>query len=201
MAVTAQQIYDITMSLIDERLESGSVDATSTVIFGKNAPYLLTSLQDELIQDSDYYKTTTITVTSAVDTAGHYISHTMPSDFQVESQIVSIETGGNYQPLTDYKWEGKSTLLVPDTFVGTIKIVYSPIPAAITALTDTLVLDDITCRTTLAYGLASRLLTNENKVLANYFNDLYNELKNKPKKRKLATAQPIQDLYDSTNNY
>ena len=38
MAVTAQNVYDLTMSLIDERLESGSVDPTSTVIFGKNAP-------------------------------------------------------------------------------------------------------------------------------------------------------------------
>lgn len=198
---TLQNVYDITMSLIDERLESGSVDPTSTVIFGKNTPYLATMIQDELIQNSDYYKTTTTTVTSAVDTAGHYIAHTMPADFQVESQIISIETEGSYELATDFKWEGKNILLIPDTFVGTIKIVYYPIPSMLTALTDTLVLDDITCRTTMAYGLASRLLTNENKVLANYFNDLYTELKNKPKRRKLAYAEPIEDRYDSKLSY
>ena len=201
MATTGNQIFEYAMSLIDERLDTGLVDATSTAIFKKNTPYILTMLQDELIESSNYTKTETITITSAVDTAGHYIAHTMPSDFYNESQLISIETEGNYEKLTDYKWEGNNILLIPDKFVGTIKVVYKPIPAPITALTDELILDDITCRTILTNGLASRLLTNENKVLAGYFNQIYNELKNRPKMRKLANAETIKDHYDSSLTY
>jgi len=201
MSVTAQQVYDITMSLIDERLDTGLVDTTSTAIFLKNAPYILTSLQDELIQDSDYYKTHTITKSAETDNEGDYQEYDMPSDFQVESQIIDIKTDGLYQATTDFKWEGKGKLLIPDAYIGVVKVIYSPIPDAITALTDTMVLNDITCRTTLANGLASRLLTNENKVLANYFNDLYMELKNKPKRNKLSSIETIKDVYDSKMTY
>lgn len=196
MAVTAQNVYDITMSLIDERLESGSIDPTSTVVFSKNAPFILTSLQDELIRTSDYVKEKTITKALTTNDSG-YQKYTMDADFQDLYQIVE-ESNDTQRNASDFRWEGKNELYLPDDFVGTYRIKYYPIPTALTALSDTLVLDDITCRTTLAYGLASRLLTNENKVLANYFNDLYNELKSVPKKRKIATSQPIQDKYDST---
>ena len=199
--MTVNQIFEQTMSLIDERLDTGLVDATSTAIFKKNTPYLLTMLQDELIDSSEYTKTETITITSAVDTAGHYIAHTMPSDFHNERQIISIETGNTYQLANDFKWEGNNTLLIPDTFVGTIKVVYTPIPVALTALTDNLVVDDLVCSTILTYGLASRLLTNENKVLASFFNQLYTEARNRPKKRKLAYAETIVDKYDSKLTY
>lgn len=199
--MTVNDIFEHTMSLIDERLESGLVDTTSTVIFQKNTPFLLTILQNEVIQDSDYTKTETITVSSAVDTAGHYIAHTMPSDFKNETQVISIETGDTYQRASDFKWEGSNILLIPDTFIGTIKVVYTPIPDALTSMSDTLVVDNIICTTVLTYGLASRLLTNENKTLASFFNDLYTEAKNKPKKRKLATAETIKDYYDSKMSY
>ena len=199
--MTVNDVFEHTMSLIDERLDSGLVDATSTAIFKKNTPYLLTILQNEVIQDSDYTKTETITVSSAVDTTGDYISHTMPTDFKNETQIISIETGESYQRATDFKWENSNTLLIPDTFVGTIKVIYTPIPDALTSVSDTLVVDDIICTTVLTYGLASRLLTNENKALASYFNDLYTEAKNKPKKRKLATAETIKDYHDCKMSY
>lgn len=201
MATTCNQVFEYAMSLIDERLDSGLVDPTSTAIFKKNTPYLLTMLQDEVIESSNYTKTETITVTSAVDTVGHYIAHTMPSDFYNESQVISIESGKNYQAANDFKWEGNNILLIPDTFIGTIKVVYKPIPSPLTALTDTLVLDDITCRTVLTNGLASRLLTNENRALASYFGDIYNELKNKRRKPKLAYAEAIVDKYDSKLTY
>jgi hypothetical protein len=194
---TVQNVFDYAMSLIDERLESGLVDPTSTAIFEKNTPYILTTLQDELIQDSDYYKTHTITKL-ATENDGGYQEYDMPSDFQTEQQI--IEVNGGYENASDFKWENK-TLFISDEFIGVVKVVYYPIPAPLTAMTDELVLDDITCRTTLVNGLASRLLTNENRVLANYFNDLYNELKNKPKRKKLAQAESIKDKYDSKMTY
>lgn len=194
---TVQNIFDYAMSLIDERLESGLVDPASTTTFQKNTPYILTTLQDELIQDRNYYKTHTITK-SLTENDGGYQEYDMPSDFQTEQQI--IEVNGGYKNASDFKWENKK-LFMPDDFIGTIKVVYYPIPAPLTAMTNELVLDDITCRTVLVNGLASRLLTNENRVLANYFNDLYNELKNKPLRNKLAQNEPIKDKYDSKMSY
>ena len=180
--MTVNDVFEITMSLIDERLDSGIVDATSTAVFKKNAPYLLTTIQDELIPYANYFKTETITKAETT-TSGEYKPYTMPSDFYSASQIVSIETNGIYSNLTDFKWEANNILLVPDTFIGTIKIIYKPIPTQFTALTDNIVLDDITGRTTMAYGLASRLLTNENRVMSNYFNQLYDESKANMKTR------------------
>lgn len=180
--MTVNDVFEITMSLIDERLDSGIVDATSTAVFKKNAPYLLTTIQDELIPYANYFKTETITKAETT-TSGEYKPYTMPSDFYSASQIVSIETNGIYSNLTDFKWEANNILLVPDTFIGTIKIIYKPIPTQFTSLTDNIVLDDITGRTTMAYGLASRLLTNENRVMSNYFNQLYDESKANMKTR------------------
>ena len=197
MATTVQNVFDITMSLIDERLDSGLVDPTSTAIFEKNTPYILTTLQDELIPYSDYRKTHSITK-AVTDNTGEYQEYDMPSDFQTEEQIIEIN-GGRINA-SSFRWENKK-LYIPDDFEGDIKIVYYPVPAMLTALTDTLVLDDITCRTILANGLASRLLTNEKRVLANYFNDLYTELKNKPRVKKPAPIETIQDKYDSELSY
>lgn len=197
MATTVQNVFDYAMSLIDERLDTGLVDPSSTAIFLKNTPYILTTLQDELIQDRDYYKTHSITKALTVNDGG-YQEYDMPTDFQTEQQI--IEVNGGYRNVSDFKWENKK-LFIADGFIGIIKVVYYPIPAPLTAVTDTLVLDDITCRTTLVNGLASRLLTNENRVLANYFNDLYMELKNKPLRKKLAQNEPIEDKYDSKMSY
>lgn len=199
--MTVNDVFEHTMSLIDERLDSGLVDSTSTAIFKKNTPYLLTILQNEVIQDSDYTKIETITVASAVPTTGGWIAHTMPSDFKNETQIVSIETDGVYRNESNFKWQGDNVLLIPDTFIGTIRVIYTPIPDALTALTDTMVVDNIICTTILTYGLASRLLTNENKALASFFNQLYEEARNRPKKRKLAYAETIIDKHDSKMSY
>lgn len=191
--MTANDVFEIAMSLIDERLASGIVDATSTAIFKKNTPYILTSLQNELIRTSEYYKTHTITKSLTTNTAG-YQEYTMPSDFYNAYQIIQIDT--TRDNASDFRWEEQNKLYVPDEFVGTIKIVYYPIPEAITALTDPMVLDSITCSTTLANGLASRLLTNENRALANYFNGIYNDLKNQMKIKRPAFSEPIKEMYD-----
>jgi len=196
--MTAQQIFEIAMTLIDETPVNGVFDVDRTSDYVAKTPYLLTMLQNELIRTSNYYKTETITVASAVDTAGHYISHTMPVDFKGLYQMVSIENGNEYELSTDFKWEGNA-LLIPDTFIGVIKVVYYPIPSSITAMTDTLVLDGITCSTTLANGLASQLILTENPDLASYLNERYNELKNI--KQSSSQIVEIKDVYDSKLSY
>lgn len=290
--MTARQIFEIAMSLIDERLDTGIVDPNTTLTFQKNTPFILTSLQDEILEISDFTKsfeierfsvkplvgsfkteqhdkedvikeastvaysysfeangdgvvyiedyTTGWNVIKTINITGNgiygglltpttnatktrirfsgtgyyifknwalfkestiivyrpYVGYAMPNDFHNASQIVEEE--GEYAD--KFKWEG-NVLMVPYEFSGTYRVLYRPIPAAITTLDDVMTLDDITCRTTLANGLASRLLVNENKALANFFGDIFTELKRTPKRKKPAQSVTIKDYYDSELHY
>lgn len=188
----AQDTYNIAMSLIDERLENGVIDPTSTATYEKNAPFIINLLQADLV---DKLINKTHSITKAITET--YESYTMPTDFYSASQVIEIEAG-NYNWADNFKWENDNILIVPSDFVGTIKVIYRPIPTLVNALADTLTVDPITARTTLAYGLASRLLTNENRAMANYFNDLYEESKLKFRKS-VAFSSKIKDYYDGLN--
>lgn len=196
--MTGQDVFNIAMSLMDEYLETGQIDPTSTATFQVNAPKLLNLLQAELVDDNERKRHE---ITKLVTTnAGGYEEYTMPTDFHDARQVITIETDGVYQNATEMKWED-NVLLVPDEFTGLIRVVYRPVPALLTALTDPITIDPITARTTLAYGLASRLLTNENQNISNYFQQLYEAEKNKPKRRNVAFGEPIKDYYDTNLNY
>lgn len=199
--MTAQGIYDHTMSLIDERLDSGVIDPTTTAVFAKNAPFLLTILQDEVLLDSNLTKTYTITKSTVTDTDGNYKDYAMPNDFYKADQIVEIQTDGNYSFVSDFIWGDHATLLVPDSFTGTISVIYKPIPTAITSLSDTMVVDDIISRSVISYGLASLLLTNENRALANYFGQKYEEARSRIRNKNTAFGQSIKDVIDTTLSY
>lgn len=48
MATTAQNVFDLAMDLLDERLESGSTDTNNTSVFKVRTPGLLTLWQNEM---------------------------------------------------------------------------------------------------------------------------------------------------------
>lgn len=105
----AQTIYDITMALMDEMLDSGAVDVNSTKDYLARTPGILTILQTEVI-------------------------------------IQQKNLGANVETLD-----------------------------AITKMTDEVDLDDDICMGVLPYGLAARLLGQEDASLSNYFSSLYNQ--------------------------
>ena len=103
MATTAKNIYDYSMTLIDQRLDTGLVDATTTAVYEKNAPYILTMLQDELIRSSDYYKTYTITKSAETDNDGNYefsncrfIEHSENSIRNRIKKVLQYDLQGNF---------------------------------------------------------------------------------------------------------
>jgi hypothetical protein len=57
MAVTAQEVFEITMDLIDERLETGVISESDTKSYNVKTPGLLTLLQAELVKQGDIYST------------------------------------------------------------------------------------------------------------------------------------------------
>jgi hypothetical protein len=119
---------------------------------------------------------------------------TMPTDFKSVDQVVDEESN-QYNVNSSYKWEGKSDLYIPWDFEGNIRIVYRPIPSTITAMTDTLQVDDVTARTLMVYGLGRELYKDENSDLYNHFKDQYQVAKSEASKAPPSTETTIVNVY------
>lgn len=118
----------------------------------------------------------------------------MPSDFKSVNEIVNEEVS-SYNQNAGYKWEGKRNLYMDYYYDGNIRIVYRPVPTILTALTDTLQIDDVTARTVMPYGLAAHLMLSENPSSASFFNGRYEELKAEANKKPPSPTEQITNLY------
>lgn len=135
--MTGETIFTITMAMIDEMTESGTLDAESTREYRAKAPSILTMLQNELI---------------GID--------------------------NRYRKKEDYIY-----------------------PIVLESLDEPLQIDTIKATTLLTNGLAAQLMLHEDKTLANYFEQRYEEMKGmflKPTTRK---PEKREDVYNSTLNY
>ncbi len=133
----AEDIFRMTMAMIDEMSTTGELDPTTTAEYKAKAPSILTMLQAEIIGIENRYR-----------------------DKNEQIQPVPIED-----------------------------------------LEQPLQIDTIKAATLLSNGLAANLMIVEDKALANFFEQRYEEMKGmflKPKPRQPETRR---DVYDSTLNY
>ena len=133
----AEDIFNITMAMIDEMLSSGALDEEAVAEYRAKAPYILTMLQTELI---------------GID--------------------------NRYRDKKDWIY-----------------------PVVIESLDQTLQLDDIKSQTLLTNGLAAQLMLHEDKTLANYFEQRYEEMKGMFLKPTPRTPISREDIYDATLQY
>mgnify|MGYP001216255132 CR=1 FL=1 len=303
MSKTVSDIFDITMDLIDERLDTGLLSEEDTISYQVKTPGLLNALQNELIKIGEYYstheidvfpiepmlgsfnfheynssdlsfevggsvksyyfevngpgtvyiedftsswntlETVTVPVTvtnytaysgSVTPTSGatksrirfsgtYYYNFTnfalysqtfytvpayrpwiqkdMPSDFKSVDQIVKEYEYQRYERDGIFRWEGRNKLFVSHDYKGKIRITYVPVLDTLTALTDTLQLDDTTCVQVLPYGLAALLLVHENPDIANYMSQRFDELKFVARKKAPSAFHEIEDVYTSKNSW
>ena len=132
-----EDIFNITMSLIDEMLPDGGLDEASVAEYRGKTPTILTMLQ---------------------------------------SEICGIEN--RYREKDDYVY-----------------------PVKIEEMDQTFQIDDIKATTLLTNGLAAHLMLHEDKNLANFFEQRYEEMKGmflKPTPRK---PEAREDVYNATLNY
>ena len=123
-----------------------------------------------------------------------WIKKTMPDDFKSLDMIISEYPQRQYEKDTLYKWEGKKDLYINYYFEGNYRAIYKPVPIAITSLTQSMQIDDITSMAG-AYYLASHLLLTEDVAVASFFNDRFLELKIESNIRQPATIEQIIDVY------
>ena len=135
--MTGENVFTITMAMIDEMLTSGELDAEATAEYRAKAPSILTMLQNEL---------------------------------------VGIEN--RYRKKEEYVY-----------------------PVPIESLDQTFQIDDIKASTLFTNGLAAHLMLHEDKTLANYFNQRYEEMKAMFLKSMPRTPETREDKYDATLNY
>jgi hypothetical protein len=135
--MTGENVFTITMAMIDEMLSNGTLDAETTAEYKAKAPAILTMLQNELI---------------GID--------------------------NRYRKKEDYVY-----------------------PVAIETLDQTFQVDDIKASTLLTNGLAAHLMLHEDKTLANYFNQRYEEMKGMFLKPTPRAPETREDVYDATLNY
>ena len=129
----AQTIYDITMSLMDERKNDGNVDVNSTKDYLARTPGILTILQTEIVMELK----------------------------RVGAKINSLDE--------------------------------------VKKMTTDIDLEDDICFRIIPYGLAARLLAQEDTTLSNYFSSLYDNAFNRylSEYKQLAVQEDREDVYGS----
>lgn len=135
--MTGEEIFTMTMAMIDEMLSSGQLDQETTQEYRAKTPSILTMLQAEL---------------------------------------VGIEN--RYRKKEDYIY-----------------------PVVIEDLEQTFQVDDIKAQTLLTNGLAAQLMLHEDKALANYFEQRYQEMKGMFLKPTPRSPEKREDVYDATLSY
>ena len=130
----AEEIFKITMSMIDEMNTSGELDPTTTAEYRAKAPTILSMLQAEIIGIENRYR-------------------------DAKEQIQPIPIEDLEQPLQ---------------------------------------IDVIKATTLLTNGLAANLMVVEDKSLANFFEQRYEEMKGMFLKPNPRVPETSRDIYDST---
>lgn len=147
-----------------------------------------------LIRDLALYEES-FSSSSDVPAWGRYVKKTMPSDFKSLDTIVNESDMVAYEKQSIIKWEGKNSLYINSTFDGYIRIIYKPILTTITALSQTLQIDDDTATKILPYGLAAQLMIHDDKSKASFFQQRYEELTRMATKKQPVGETQLTDVY------
>jgi len=125
-----------------------------------------------------------------------WVKVTMPTDFKNRTQIISEYPSWQYQEgSSSIKWEGSNEMYVMFSYEGLIRIKYVPVPTKITALTQTLEIDDIAA-TSGAYYLAEHFaMADQNDSLAARCKEKFRELKIDSMIKQPLQPAEIKDIY------
>lgn len=115
----------------------------------------------------------------------------LPDDFKSRVQVISEHIG---EGIDNYRWENND-LYISDNFDGVVRIIYTPIPIKITALTQTMEVDDNTCISGAYYLAKAYALSDMDYDLANVCSAKYKELKEENKQISTLNYETINNVY------
>lgn len=123
-----------------------------------------------------------------------YFKVKMPDDFKSRTQVINEFPDWQYEE-GSHKWEGNNELWVSFGYEGTIRIKYIPVPAKITALTQTIEVDDITAMSGAYYLAEHYAMADMNDELTARCRQKFQELKVESMVRTPMTITDIKDVY------
>jgi len=127
--MTAEKIWEITMTLIDEVPINETFDVNSTADYKAKTPYLLNAIQTELLPMTDYFKTTTYSRKPVTPMLGS------KEIKEHNTEDISYSIGGNVMAYT-FDVDGPCTVYIED-YTDTWNVLETiNVPTTITAFTN-----------------------------------------------------------------
>lgn len=193
MSYTGTEIFDKAIAIIDEISDTGTINDTQVAEYKYRAPYLLDLWQKKMAKSGSLYNVQEYTNADAT-TLYQWIKFTIPSNLKSIKDMMFINDDSDISSI-DYKRFGMNDIYFYFKDTGTVRMLYIPIPTKVTALTQTLEVDDIAA-TSGAYYLAEHFaLADQNSELAAKCRNEFAELKNDSVVKSPLLQQEIKDSY------
>jgi hypothetical protein len=178
MSYTGNEVFAMAISILDELSDSGTIVDSQINEYKYRAPYLLDMWQKEIgdsLQTIEEYENTD------ADNNYKWDKFALPTNLKRIKEIMFINSESQISSIP-YKRFGDSDIYLYFNDTGTARMLYVPIPAKITALTQSLEVDE-NIATSGAYYLAEHFaLADQNSELAAMCRDKFAQLSiQKPK--------------------
>ena len=129
-----------------------------------------------------------------------WVKYDMPDDFNAIDEIIEEFPSRQYRDSSNFKTENYRDYYYNLYFEGLIRITYKPIPSTITALTDTIDIDDILAQL-IVYDVAGKVGFYENKDIVNYSEQRRLEGKVEATSDQPASEETISNMYSGGGGY
>ena len=123
-----------------------------------------------------------------------WVKYDMPADFNAIDEVVEEYPTRQYKESPNFKMENYKNYYYSFYFDGLIRIIYKPVPIAITALTDALQIDDVLAQA-IVYDVGAKIGFYENKDVVNYCEQRRLEAKMEASKDQPAAEEAIGNVY------
>jgi len=129
-----------------------------------------------------------------VPTYEPWVRYILPDDFNAVDMVVEEFAVRQYAPSNNYKLENFNEFYFNFYFEGSIRITYKPVPATITALSDTVQIDEVLAQN-VVYDICSKIGFYENPDLVNWAEGRRLESKQEAATDEPLSAEIIVDYY------
>lgn len=181
------------ITLIDELSDSGTIDINATKEYGNRAPMLLDMWQHEIAKSGDLYNIEEYENTDD-EAIYKWTKLVVPSNLKLIKDIIFIDDDSQISTI-DYKRFGNNDIYFYFTKLGTVRMLYVPIPTKITSLSQTLEIDEVTAISGSYYLAEQYAMSDQNTELAGLCKNKYQELKAESMIKEAMTPQQIVDIY------